>query len=72
MSIYIKTVKCGDKSYYLSISGEDVYFSSTSKTGGTRLKGIKNYNNILKSTKTNKKVDSDFIICEAISESLKF
>ncbi|MFT7412934.1 MAG: hypothetical protein ACI9J4_001298 [Paraglaciecola sp.] len=34
MSEYATTVKYGDKSYNVSVSGKDVYFSSEKKTGG--------------------------------------
>jgi hypothetical protein len=54
MADYLMSLKCGDKTYYLSGSGKDVYFSSSSKTGGTTLKGVKLYNNELRLTSTNK------------------
>lgn len=70
MSEYAKTIKCGDKSYNLSVSGKDVYFSSSSKTGGTTLKGIKNINNELRTSIDNKPA-TDFSLCDAIRNSIK-
>jgi len=70
MAEYAMSVKCGDKTYNISVSGKDVYFSSNTKTGGITLKGIKNYNNELRSTSDNKPV-SKFELCQAIQRSLK-
>lgn len=69
MAEYAMSVRCGDKSYNLSVSGKDVYFSSSSKTGGITLKGIKNIDNQLRATSNNKPVN-DFAICQAIQKSL--
>jgi len=69
MATYIMDIKCGDKKYYLSVSGQDVYFNSSSKTGGFTLKGIKNYNNELRTISDNKPA-SDFALCQAIKKSL--
>jgi len=68
MADYATTVKNGNKSYHISISGKDVYFSSTKKTGGIGLKGIKCINNQLRNT-ANKAV-SEFELAQAISRSL--
>lgn len=70
MSEYATTVKYGDKSYNISVSGKDVYFSSTSKTGGITLKGIKCINNQLCISEDSKPA-SDFQIAQAIGKSLK-
>jgi len=69
MAIFIVSLKCGDKTYNLSASGKDVYFSSSAKTGGTSLKGIKNHNNELRTTSDNKAA-TEFAICQAIKKSL--
>lgn len=69
MSVFARTIKVGDKTYNLSISGKDVYFSSSSKTGGTTLKGIKVYNNEFRKTSDNK-FATDFDIAAAINRSL--
>ena len=70
MAEYAMSIKCGDKTYNLSVSGKDVYFSRDSKTGGLTLHGIKNYNNELRATSDNKPA-STFAICQAIQNSLK-
>lgn len=69
MATYMTSLKCGDKTYYLSYSGKDIYFDSSNKTGGTTLKGIKIYNNEMRNI-DNKSV-SNFDICQAIKNSLK-
>ncbi len=53
-----------------SVSGEVVYFSSSSRTGGIKLKGIKNHKNELR-TSDNNEVATEFAICQAIQKSLK-
>lgn len=68
MSEYATTIKYGDKSYHVSVSGENVYFSSSSRTGGTSLKGIKCVNNQLR-TSSNNKAATDFQIAQAIGKS---
>lgn len=70
MAIFATSVRCGDKTYHISVSGKDVYFSSSSKTGGLTLRGIKNYNNELRTSLDNKPVN-EFSICQAIRNSLK-
>ena len=69
MSVHVMSVKCGDKTYHISASGKDVYFSSNSKTGGFTLKGIKVYNNELRTISDNKPA-TDFALCQAIKKSL--
>jgi len=69
MATYATTIRCGDKTYHISVSGKDVYFSSSSKTGGLTLRGIKNYNNELRTSIDNKPVN-EFAICQAIRGSL--
>ena len=64
MATYATTVKCGDKSYNLSVSGRDVYYSRSSKTGGSRLKGINCYNNQLRNSSN--KLATDFELAQAI------
>jgi len=68
MAEFIKKVKCGDKTYNLSASGKDVYYSSSSKTGGTTLKGVKLYNNELRLNETNKE-PTDLQLCNQIKVS---
>ena len=70
MSEYATTVKYGDKSYYVSVGGKDVYFSSSSKTGGIKLKGIACINNQLRNTSDNKPA-TEFQIAQAIGRSMK-
>jgi hypothetical protein len=69
MAEYATTVKYGDKAYYLSVSGKDVYFSSTNRTGGLSLKGIKCHNNQLRTVSDNKPA-TDFQLGQAIGRSL--
>lgn len=40
MATYATTVKCGDKSYNLSVSGRDVYYSRSSKQEDLGLKAL--------------------------------
>ncbi len=47
MADFLITIQVGNKKYNLSHSGETVYYSSSSKTGGTTLKGVKFKNNQL-------------------------
>jgi hypothetical protein len=68
MADYIMTIKCGDKSYHLSASGKDVYYSSDNKTGGLSLKGAKMYNNEIRSTSDNKPL-SEAQLCILIKKS---
>lgn len=68
MADFIKKIKCGDKTYNISGSGKEVYFSSSNRTGGSKLKGIKLYNNELRCTSDNKS-PSDVVICQKIKES---
>lgn len=44
---FIKSIKCGNKKYNISASGETVYYSSSNKTGGTHLKKARIYKNEL-------------------------
>lgn len=68
MATFAMSVKCGDKKYHISVSGKDVYFSSSQKTGGASLKGIKNYNNELRTVSDNKPA-TEFSLCQAIRHS---
>lgn len=70
MAEYATTIKYGDKSYYVSVGGKDVYFSSSNRTGGLGLKGIKCINNQLVNTSDSKPA-TDFQIAQAIGRSLK-
>lgn len=70
MSEYLISIKIGEKKYHISHSGETVYYSSSSKTGGTTLKGIKFKNNQLINTSTNKEA-TEFNIAQAIEKSKK-
>jgi len=65
MAEYLKTLKCGGKTYYVSHSGSDVYYNSSSKTGGFTLKGAKFVSNEIK---VNGKPASDFDLCQAIAK----
>ena len=69
MAIFAISIKCGDKTYNLSVNGSDVYFSSSAKTGGTTLRGVRNYNNELRTTSDNKAA-TQFALCQAIKASL--
>lgn len=44
---YLKDVKVGDKTYHISHYVESVYFSTSKKTGGTKLKNVQFKNNQL-------------------------
>ena len=70
VSEYATTVKYGNKSYYISVGGRDVYFSSSSKTGGMKLKGIECVNNQIRNT-SDSKAATEFQIAQAIGRSLK-
>lgn len=69
MSEYATTVKYGDKSYHVSVGGKEVYFSSSNKRGGIKLKGITCVNNQLRATSNNKPA-TEFQIAQAIGQSL--
>ena len=69
MANFLMKVKCGDTTYNISNSGEDVYFSKSSSTGGFRLKGMKFRSNEIKNTSTGKPA-GDFEICQAIRSSI--
>jgi hypothetical protein len=56
MAEHIMTIKCGDKSYHLSASGKDIYYSPNNKTGGIALKGAKMYNNEIRLTSDDKPI----------------
>jgi len=70
MSEYATTIKYGDKSYHISVGGKDVYFSSSNKTGGMKLKGIECVNNQLRTT-SNSKPATEFQLAQAIARSLR-
>ena len=70
MAEYVTTVKYGDRSFHISVSGKDVYFSSSNKTGGLSLKGIKCVNNQLRTTSNNKSA-TEFQIAQAVGKSMK-
>lgn len=70
MAEYATTIKYGDRSFYLSISGEDVYFSSSNKTGGLTLKGIKHKNNQMIDTSTGKPA-TNYQLGQALARSMK-
>ena len=69
MAIHLTKIKCGDNTYSLSYSGEDIYFSKSSSTGGFTLKRMKFKHNEIKSTATGKPA-TDFEICQAIKASM--
>lgn len=66
MATYVRSIRVGDTTYHISNSGKDLYYSSSSKTGGSSLRGVKLYNNELRSTATNKPM-SDIEIAQAIT-----
>ena len=68
MANFLIKIKCGDKTYNISHSGEDLYFSSSSSTGGFTLRGMKFKSNEIKNTSTGKPAN-DFEICQAIRAS---
>lgn len=69
MASFLTNIKCGNKTYNLSNSGDAVYFTSLSKTGGFTLKGIKYKDAQIILSSTNKPA-TQFNICEQIKKSL--
>ncbi len=70
MSEYAMSITCGNKTYNISVDSDgDVYFSSSKKTGGLKLEGIKNVKNNLISNDTDKTA-TNHQICQAIQRSL--
>lgn len=69
MADYLTDIKVGNTKYYISASGKDVFFSSSRKDGGHRMKGVKCINNELKST-ADSTLLNDFQIAGAIKKSL--
>lgn len=66
----LKSIKVGDKTYYLSFSNKEIYYSTSSnKVGGTRLRDLRLYNNQLESYIDGKwkRVENDFQIAEMIN-----
>lgn len=68
MATYLTTIQVGSKKYHISYSGDSLYFSSSNKTGGSTLKGLKFKNNEIV-FKSNSKVATEFDIAEAIKKS---
>lgn len=68
MATYLTTIQVGQKKYHISHSNENLYFSSSSKSSGNSLKGLKFKNNEIISTKSGKSV-TEFDIAEAIKKS---
>jgi len=51
MAEHIMDLRCGNKKYYISHSGETVYYSTSGRgRGSTVIKGVKFKNNIIKDT----------------------
>lgn len=70
MATAICQIQVGDKKYYLSHNEEDVYYSTSNKTGGSTLKGVKfksERNEFL--NKSDNTVMNKFEIAEAIRNS---
>lgn len=70
MATYLTTITVGAKKYHISHNGTDLYFSSSNKTGGSSLKGLKFKNNEIIKNSDNK-VATEYDIAEAIKKSQK-
>ena len=68
MATFIMCIECGDKKYNISYTGKEVYYSSSSKTGGTKIKGVRMHKNEIRMNSTNKPA-SDVELCQQIKAS---
>lgn len=72
MAEHLMDITCGDTTYYVSYSGEDVYRASTSGSRGdgfVALPGLKFYKNAIVKTDTGK-LATEADICMAIAKTL--
>lgn len=61
MATYVRSIKVGDKTFHISASssGKELYYSSSSKTGGSSLRGLKLVNHEFRSTSTGKAISEN-------------
>lgn len=69
MATAICQIQVGDKKYYLSHNEEDVYYSTSNKTGGSTLKGVKFKSERNEFLNSKNEVMNEFKIAEAIRNS---
>lgn len=69
MATALTEVKIGDRKYYISHSGETVYYSTEGPgRGTTSIRGLKFKNNQIVDTSTGKPVTSDYQIAQKIGK----
>lgn len=66
MATYLKTLEHGTKKYHVSHNGEALYYSTSNKTGGSLIKGVKFKRNQICLTKTGQEI-STYDLCQLIS-----
>lgn len=66
MATHLKDLKCGSKTYYISHSGTDIYWSTFGRGKGTNhAKGLKFKSNDIINNDTGKSA-TDYEICQKI------
>ncbi len=66
MATHLKDVRCGSRTYYISHSGDTVYYSTEGRGRGTSsLSGLKFRSNQIINTNTGKPA-TDYEICQKI------
>lgn len=69
MATPLKNVKCGDRTYYISHSGDTVYYSAEGPGKGTNsISGLRFSNNQIINTSTGKPVQSDYELCQKMGK----
>lgn len=68
MATHLIDVKCGSRTYYISHSGDTIYYSTEGRgKGTTSISGLKFRSNQILSTSTGKPA-SEFEICQKIGK----
>ena len=69
MATHLTEIKGGERTYYISHSGDTVYYSTAGRgKGSTRIRGLKFRNNQIIDTNTNKPVGSDYEILKKMGK----
>lgn len=68
MATHLKDLRCGSRTYYISHTGDIVYYSTSGRgQGTTSISGLKFRNNQIIDISTNKPA-SDFEICQRMGK----
>ena len=69
MATHLTEIKGGERTYYISHSGDTVYYSTEGRgKGTTSIRGLKFRNNQIIDTSTNKPVGSDYEILKKMGK----